>query len=164
MSNDSSFLKNTLDLIENDPEIKSYIYQQIQDFNTFVTPETLVMVIARDPLGHYDKLEHKALASDMDPQHEEEAASESDDDDDDSFIDEEDITEDMRKSRYRIAVVLKDGEHAIEAESFNDDIFEAIRLSKEALIEKLVEIQEEVESPQERMKAIQQASENKPIH
>lgn len=162
MSNDSSFLKNTLDLIENDPEIKSYIYQQIQDFNAFVTPETLVMVIARDPLGRYDQPETETISTDMDiPQSQLTAEFE---DDDGDFIDEDEITDEMRKSRYRIAVVLKDGEHAIEAESFNDDIFEAIRISKEALIQKLIEIQEEIESPKDRMIAIQQASENKPIH
>lgn len=162
MSNDSSFLKNTLDLIENDPEIKSYIYQQIQDFNAFVTPETLVMVIARDPLGRYDQPEAETVATDMEIPHSQINAEF--DDDDGDFIDEDEITDEMRKSRYRIAVVLKDGEHAIEAESFNDDIFEAIRLSKESLIQKLLEIQEEVESPKDRMIAIQQASENKPIH
>jgi hypothetical protein len=161
MSNDSSFLKNTLDLIENDPEIKSYIYQQIQDFNAFVTPETLVMVIARDPLGRYDQPETEVVSSDMEASPSQIADF---DDEGGDFIDEDDITDEMRKSRYRIAVVLKDGDHAIEAESFNDDIFEAIRLSKEALIEKLLEIQEEVESPKDRMIAIQQASENKPIH
>jgi hypothetical protein len=30
-------------------EIQSYIYQQIAEFEPFITPETLVMVIARDP-------------------------------------------------------------------------------------------------------------------
>ena len=30
-------------------EIQSYIYQQIAEFQPFVTPETLVMVVARDP-------------------------------------------------------------------------------------------------------------------
>lgn len=163
MSNDSSFLKNTLDLIENDPEIKSYIYQQIQEFNPFVTPETLVMVIARDPLGRYDQPEEtEIVSSDLEAQPSQISAEF--DDEGGDFIDEDEITDEMRKSRYRIAVVLKDGDHAIEAESFNDDIFEAIRLSKEALISKLLEIQEEVESPKDRMIAIQQASENKPIH
>lgn len=163
MSNDSSFLKNTLDLIENDPEIKSYIYQQIQEFNTFVTPETLVMVIARDPLGRYKESAPETISSDLDDEQNLMSLFE-DEEEGEDFIAEEDITDEMRKSRYRIAVVLKDGEHAIEAESFNDDIFEAIRLSKEALIQKLIEIQEEIESPQDRMKAIQLASENKPIH
>ncbi len=155
MSHDSSFLKNTLDLIENDPEIKSHIYQQILDFNTFVTPETLVMVIARDPLGHYEKND-QVTNDDTDEvyDHEFEATS----------VEDEDITDEMRKCKYRLAIVLKDGDHSIESECFHDDIFEAIRVAKESLIVKLIEIQNEIESPQERLNAIQQASENKSIH
>ncbi len=152
MSRDSSFLKTTLDLIETDPEIKSYIYQQILDFNTFVTPETLVMVIARDPNGHYKKQEPTS-----DESMEDELESEVD-------LDEDDISDEMRQRKFRIAIILKDGEHAIEAEAFHDDIFEAIFLTKEILIGRLIEIQEEVESPQDRMNAIQQASDSKPIH
>ena len=154
MSHDSSFLKNTLDLIENDPEIKSYIYQQILDFNTFVTPETLVMVIARDPLGHYEKNDSSDVDGDEDYDGEFETTS----------VLDEDITDDMRKRKFRLAIVLKDGDHSIESETFHDDIFEAIRLSKESLILKLIEIQDEIESPQDRLNAIQQASENKSIH
>jgi hypothetical protein len=156
MSNDSSFLKNTLDLIENDPEIKSYIYQQILDFNAFVTPETLVMVIARDPHGLYEKNEQSA-SSDQDEQYLDEYESDTEDDD-------EAITDEMRASKYRIAIVLKEEDHSIECEAFHNDIFEAIRMAKELLIKKLIEIQEEVESPQDRINAIQQASENKSIH
>lgn len=155
MSHDSSFLKNTLDLIETDPEIKSYIYQQILDFNPFVTPETLVMVIARDPHGHYKKQE--AISADSDESMEDELES-------DIEIDEEDISDEMRALKYRIAIILKEGEHSIEAEAFNDDVFDAIRLAKEALIVRLIEIQEEVENPQDRIAAIQQASDNKPVH
>jgi ribosome-associated translation inhibitor RaiA len=85
---------------------------------------------------------------------------------DEIFEAEEDdeISEDLTKLKFRIAIILKDGENSIEAEAFDNDIFNAIRIAKEALIKKLVEIQEEVESPQDRMMAIQLASENKPIH
>ncbi len=142
MSNDSSFLKTTLDLLESDPEVKSFIYQQIIDFNPFVTPETLVMVIARDPRATY---------------------VEGSDEEDDYFEDEE-STADEKQFKYRIAVILKEGENSIEAEAFHDDIFEAIRLAKDHLIDRLLEIQEEVESPQDRINAIKDASENKQIH
>ena len=47
MSQDSNFLKNTVDLLESDPEIKSYIYQQILDFNPFVTPEMRDKVVGK---------------------------------------------------------------------------------------------------------------------
>lgn len=146
MSQDSNFLKNTLDLIETDPEVKSYIYQQIVDFNQFVTPETLVMVIARDP---------QALYSAQSAQAETEEES-------DYEIQEQEAVEEGYK--YRIAVILKDGESSLEAEAFDDDIFSAIHSAKEKLIQRLVEIQEEVESPQDRIKAIKEASDNTQIH
>ena len=50
MSSNFNFLKTTTDLIESSLEIKSYIHQQIVDFNPFITPETLIVVVARDPL------------------------------------------------------------------------------------------------------------------
>lgn len=142
MSNDSSFLKTTLDLLETDPEVKSFIYQQIIDFNPFVTPETLVMVIARDPRATYVEGT----------------------DEEEEYFEDEDSAAEAKEYKYRIAVILKEGENSIEAEAFHDDIFEAIRLAKDRLIDRLLEIQEEVESPQDRINAIKDASENKQIH
>lgn len=151
MSQNSNFLKTTLDLLEADPEVKSHIYQQILDFNQFVTPETLVMVVARDPKLMY-----------------------SEDIDEDQLSEEEfELIEDRKiqeqddiagNHNYRIAIVLRDGDSSIEAEAFHDDIFEAIRLAKDTLVARLLEIQGELESPQERMNAIKDASDNKQIH
>ena len=147
-SQNSSFLKTTLDLLETDPEVKSFIYQQIVDFNPFVTPDTLVMVIARDPHATYSS-----------------AAEEAEDEDTDFTDYSDDESEAVEENyKYRIAIVLKEGDSSIEAEAFNDDIFEAIRLAKEALVARLLEIQEEVESPSDRMNAIKDASENKQLH
>ena len=148
MSQDSSFLKNTVNLLESDPEVKSYIYQQILDFNPFVTPETLVMVVARDPSAFYaheapHDAEEDSLAIDQQA-HEEEAVA--------------------GKFKYRIAIILKDGDSSIEAEAFNNDVFEAIRLAKEKLVARLVEIQEEMEKPADRIKAILEATDNTQIH
>jgi ribosome-associated translation inhibitor RaiA len=151
MSQNSNFLKTTLDLLETDPEVKSYIYQQILDFNQFVTPETLVMVVARDP--------HSLYSDDID----EENLSE----DELEFLESQKIQEQDEVAEgynYRIGIVLKDGDSSIEAEAFHDDIFEAIRLAKDKLVARLLEIQEEIESPQERMNAIKEASDNKQIH
>ena len=150
MSQDSNFLKNTLDLLETDLEVKSYIYQQILDFNPFVTPDTLVMVIARDP----------------------KSGIESEDDTDDSEEYGEDFFESIGNDRdenaepynFRIAIILKDQHSSIEAEAFHDDIFTAIRLAKESLVQRLIEIQEEVENPGDRIKAIKEASEIKIVH
>lgn len=149
MSQDSNFLKNTVDLLESDPEIKSYIYQQILDFNPFVTPETLVMVVARDPSTVYAN-EAQTEAEEDSFEIESRQASE------------EDAV--AGQFKYRIAIILKDGESAIEAEAFNNDIFEAIRLAKENLVARLIEIQEEMEKPADRMKAILEATDNTQIH
>lgn len=146
MSQDSSFLKTTLNLLETDPEIKSYIYQQILDFNPFVTPETLVMVIARDPSASY--------TSETKPE-------------DEHDVSDHELHEQEAQAigyKYRIAVVLRDGDSAIEAEAFNNDVFEAIRLAKEKLVARLIEIQEEMENPLDRIIAIKDARDNTQIH
>lgn len=148
MSQDSNFLKSTVDLLESDPEIKSYIYQQILDFNPFVTPETLVMVVARDPTAVYIR---ESVPTD----------------DEDLVIDDHEETEAKALAagfKYRIAIILKDGDSAIEAEAFENDIFEAIRLAKENLVARLIEIQEEMEKPADRIKAILEATDNTQIH
>lgn len=148
MSEDSNFLKNAVDLLESDPEIKSYIYQQILDFNPFVTPETLVMVVARDPNVAYEKNED----NETDDEFELDAHA--------------DIEEEALKHgyKYRIAIILKDGESALEAEAFSNDVFEAILKAKENLVARLIEIQNEMEKPADRIKAILEATDNTQIH
>ena len=61
--NNGKPLENTLNLIETDPEVKSFIYQQISEFAPYVTPETLVVVLARDPLAQQE--EKKVSADDF---------------------------------------------------------------------------------------------------
>jgi ribosome-associated translation inhibitor RaiA len=116
-------------------EIQSYIYQQIAEFEPFITPETLVMVIARDP----NQTEDETTAP-------------------------EPYTTTNEDSIHRIAIILKEDDASIEAEARHTDIFEAIKYAKESLLQKLIEIKEEVENPQERLQAIQQASSNEQIH
>ena len=119
---------------ETNPEVQSYIYQQIAEFEPFITPETLVMVVTRDP--HYVVDENS-----------------------------EEIIEVTEKYNHRIAIILKEDEASIEAEAFHDDIYEAIKNAKEALLQRLIEIQEEIQGPKERMKAIENAkSSNEQIH
>ena len=115
-------------------EIQSYIYQQIAEFEPFITPETLVMVIARDPNQTED--EHAA----------------------------ETYTTTQEESIHRIAIILKEDDATIEAEARHSDIFEAIKYAKESLLQKLIQIKEEVEDPQERLQAIYQARSNEQIH
>ena len=135
MSLNSNFLKTTSELIETSLEVKSFIHQQILDFSPFITPETLVVVIARDP---------KYL----------------DAEDDNDLTDKSK----SKLFNYRIAIVLKEDDSSIEAEASHDDIFEAIKLAKELLILQLIEIQSEMETSQERLVAILQAANTNQVH
>lgn len=129
----TKYMQTTSDLLETDPNLKSYIYQQLAELNQFITPETMVFVLARDP---NEKRED---------------------------VDDDEIVE-LKKYQNRIAIILQEGEGNIEAEAHHDDIFEAIKMAKEALIQQLLEIQEQVESPQDRLRAIKEASENNQVH
>ena len=92
--------------IEDSPEVKSYIYQMISEFEPYVTPQTVVSVIAKDP----SKL---ALQYEADGKE----------------FDEEDL-----KSLYRISITLKEGDAKIAAEGVDKDIYTAIRIAKDLLM------------------------------
>lgn len=121
-----------VDLIETSPEVKSYIYQQLVDFQPYVTPETLVYVIARNP-------------------------SEAPEGAEDHF----ELPEE--KYKHRIAIILQEGETTIEAEAYHDDIYYAIRLAKDSLLERLTEIEDEVE-PREKKAATAKRPGNNQLH
>lgn len=133
----SEDLLNTLDLIETNLEVKSYVYQQINEFSAFVTPETNVIVLARDPEEAYK---------------------------DDSHVISEDYESQDDHYKYRIAIVLKENDVTLEAEGFGHDIFDAVKSATDAMLQRLAEIHDELESPQERLLAIQQACENTQVH
>lgn len=130
-------LTDTLHLIETDPEVKSFIYQQINEFTPYVTPETTVVVLARNPEDAYA---------------------------DDSHAINEDSESAEDHYPFRIAIVLKEEDATLEAEGFGRDVYDAITAAKEAMLMRLSEIQEEIESPQDRLNAIQQASDNSQVH
>ena len=135
MATNSNFLKVTSEELESNKEIKSYINQQILDFDPFITPSTLILVIARDPQLRDTDLEIDSEAS-----------------------------EKSKPANHRIVIILKEDESSIEAEAFHDDIFEAIKLAKEKLVIELLAIQNEVENSQERLMAIQQAGNSNQVH
>ncbi len=119
----TTLLNPTIELIEQNPEVKSFIYQQIVDFEPFVTPQTVVAVVARDP---------RKLAI----QYETEGRE---------------FTRAELKRLYRIAIVLTEGDAKAEAEGVHEDIFEAIKLAKQNLMQKLIAIQDSVVSQQDRI-------------
>lgn len=132
----ANLLNPAIELIEESPEVKSYIYQQIMEFEPYVTPQTVVAVIAKNPKKL--ALQYEAEGRDVDLQ---------------------DLA-----SHFRISITLKEGDAKITAEGVDKDIFAAIRLAKEHLLEKLQAIHENVESQQERNMAIHHALQNNLIH
>lgn len=119
----TTLLNPTIELIEQNPEVKSFIYQQIVDFEPFVTPQTVVAVVARDP---------RKLAIQYETEGKE-------------------FTREGLKKLYRIAIVLNEGDAKAEAEGVHEDIFEAIKLAKQHLMQKLIAIQDSVVSQQDRI-------------
>lgn len=132
----ASLLNPTIELIENNLEVKSYVYQQIMEFEPFITPETIVAVIARDPRKL--ALQYETEGKDFDPK-------------------------EMSKL-FRIAITLKEEDTRLEAEALHEDIFEAIRLAKEALLKKLITIQESIVSPGDRLMEINHFLQNPVLH
>ncbi|NUN04575.1 MAG: hypothetical protein HUU57_02325 [Bdellovibrio sp.] len=132
----TTLLNPTIEVLEKNPEVKSFIYQQIVDFEPFVTPQTIVAVIARDP---------KKLAL----QYETEGKEFS--------------KEDLKKL-YRIAISLKEGDTTIEAEGVHRDIFQAIKMAKDNLIKELVDIQDSVVSSQDRLIEVNQYLQPQILH
>jgi len=122
----TSLLIPSIEQIEQNPEVKSFIYQQISEFEPFVTPQTIIAVLARDP---------KKLALQYE-------------------TDGKDFDKKSLKQLYRIAIVLKENDASVEAEGVHKDIFEAIKMAKDELMKKLLAIQDSVVSQQDRLMEI----------
>ncbi|MBV2169857.1 MAG: hypothetical protein KUL82_14220 [Bdellovibrio sp.] len=119
----TTLLNPTIQLIEQNPEVKSFIYQQIADFEPFVTPQTVVAVVARDP---------RKLAIQYE-------------------TDGKEFTPEGLKKLYRIAIVLNESGTTVEAEGVHEDIYQAIKAAKDNLLKELVAIQDSVVSQQDRL-------------
>ncbi|HEY8271495.1 MAG TPA: hypothetical protein VIG33_11455 [Pseudobdellovibrionaceae bacterium] len=122
--------------LEDSPEVKSYVYQQIAEFQPYVTPQTVVAVILKDPTKlalQYEAEGKKFELNDL-------------------------------KSLYRISITLSEDRAKITAEGVDKDIFVAIRTAKDLLLKKLAAIQDSVVTQQERNLEIHQALQNTMLH
>lgn len=119
------------------PEVKSYIYQSILEFEPFTTPECVVSIVAKDPL----KLMNQ---SDTDSN--------------------EKLDAKKLNKMYRIAIIITEEGTKVEAEALHESIYEAIRLAKENLLAHLREIQDSVVSAQDRQVQIQTALASGQVH
>lgn len=121
--------KPQIELKDLSPEVTSYIYQIILEFQPFTTENTTVAVVAKNPL--------QLLSSD----------------------DSEEVLYDKKKlaKMYRIAISLTEDGTEVSEEAIHDDIFEAIRLAKDKLVKTLTQIQDDVITNQDRSMQIKSA-------
>lgn len=129
-------LQSKLELDDVSPEIKSYIYQTISEFEPFTTPATLVAVISRDPLKLISQLEANGV--------------------------EYDRTE--LKKMYRISISLSEDGAKLEEEGLNEDIYQAIKIAKDKLLKVLTEMQDSAISSQDRTIQINDALASGTVH
>lgn len=132
----SNLPNRTVELLEQDPEVKSFIYQQIVDLEPFVTEKTVVAFVAKDAKKLASRFEQEGMSM---------------------------PAKDLKKL-HRIAIVLREDGTQIEAEAYDFDIFQAITKAKEAMVTQLVQIQENVISQQDRIAAINQLLQNPQVH
>lgn len=123
-------------MIQNDPDVKAFIYQQIFELTPFLTPETVVTVVARNA---------KKLINEYD-------------------IDDVEETKKLLSKSHRIAFVLQEKDAKLEAEGLHENIYEAIHIAKDYLASHLAEIQNNVISNQDRQVEINQALQNNSTH
>ncbi len=128
--------KSPPDLSHLGPEVKSYVYQTIMEFEPFTTPNTVVAVIAKDPLK-------------LIPQYEENGIE---------------YNKDELRHKWRICITLSEDGDKIEEEALHEDVFVAIRMAKEKLLLMLTEIQNNVISNQDRTQQINTALQNSTVH
>lgn len=130
--------KAELQVEEVHPEVKSYIHQILQEFDPFTTPDTSIIVIARDPLKLLSQVDEHLKA--------------------------ELPARKLLKKMFRIGIQLTEDGTTLEEEGLHEDIYEAIKIAKDKLIKQLNEIQDEMMSAQERTSQIQTAKASGQVH
>jgi ribosome-associated translation inhibitor RaiA len=121
---------------EENPEVKSYILQQIAELQNFVTASTIVSVVLKDPERLAIQLETEGRA----------------------------IPLKKLKKMYRIAIVLREEDTELHEEGLDRNIFVAIRQAKDKLLATLSDIQDKVLSNSDRQDQINQALQNNQVH
>lgn len=128
--------KSKIEVNNIDPEVKSYIYQSLMEFEPFITPDTTIAVIAKDPLRLISQFEAEDVG----------------------------YNRDELKVLKRISIFLVEDGNKLEEEGLHANIFQAINIAKEKLLKKLNEIQDAVISAQERTVQINSIRQSGSIH
>lgn len=128
-------LQPRLDLEQVSPEVLSYVYQSLMEFEPYTTDTTEMAVIAKDPL----KLLNGSEGDSLPPRQ-------------------------QLKKMYRISISLADQGTKIEAEALDTDIYRAIKGAKDKLLKELEQIHDSVVSSSERNLQIQSALSGNTVH
>lgn len=129
-------LNPQIELLESNPEVKSYIYQQLMEFEPYVTPDTVLAVTAKNPRKLALQYESENKDFDM---------------------------KELSKM-YRIAISISEEGHSVSAEGVHHDIYSAIKLAKDNLMLKLMEIHDSVVSQQDRIIEINHIMQSGTLH
>lgn len=132
----NTLLDSAFKELQKNPEVKAFIYQQINELEGFVTPNTVVTVMAKD-------------ANKLAKQYEMEGVE----------YDKQEL-----KKMYRVAIVLKEAGATAEAEGIDKNLFVAIQKAKDNLLKQLIEIQNTVISQQDRNTEVHQYLHQPTIH
>lgn len=120
---------------ETTPEVKSFIFQQIQDLALFLTPKSIISVVSKN-------LDMEALIN-----HEEI----------------HNILTKPGSPFYKVIISITENSTIIEEEAISSNIFEAIVMAKTKLFNILLKIQDEVITREDREAQLIQAK-NSVIH
>lgn len=111
-----------INLDESSPEVKSFIYQQIQDFESFMTPKSIINVVSKRVDGD------ESIGQKEEP---------------DQYTQNEPIF-------YKVAISIVEASSILEEEAISSNIFEAISMAKTKLYNTLIKIQDEVITREDR--------------
>lgn len=123
-------LHSQLDLEDLGPEVKSYIYQVLTEFEPYTTEDTMVMVIAKDPL--------KIRSSDV-------------------IVGEIPKSRKKLAKMYRLCIRISEDGEKLEAEGIDADIFVALRKASDSLLKTLAAIHDTMVDSKERNQQIREA-------
>lgn len=125
---DSPRNSDQLELINIDPEIKAFVFQVLTEFEPFITEQTLLAVVAKDPLRLYRNL-----------------AKQGQDVNKSDFVD-----------KYRISIQLQEEGSKLEEEGLHEDIYQAIIIAKDKMLKSLATLHDEIVSQKDRNAQINQ--------
>lgn len=135
----TSATKRDFDNIQNlaeNPEVKSFIHQMTVDFLPFVTPTTVISVVAKDATLLHKKLKKSGKS----------------------------VSKEKLAEYHRIQLSLIDQGTSISAEGLDKNIFVAMKKAKDKMVAHLAQIQNSVMTEQERVAQMRQAQQPRITH